>query len=88
MSKAKRRGKIYVDYMRNQRGSTAIAPFSTRARPGAHVALPVSWPALARLDNAHPATIRDAVQLVSRRKDPWAGYHEVRQKLPGAGPDA
>ena len=55
MSKAKRRGKIFVDYLRNQRGATAISPFSTRARKGAPVAVPVSWEKLARLDNAHPA---------------------------------
>ena len=81
MSKAKRRGKIFVDYLRNQRGSTAIAPFSTRAKAGATVALPVSWPGLARLKNAQPATIANAVRMVSRR-DPWAGYHKVRQALP------
>jgi bifunctional non-homologous end joining protein LigD len=50
MSKAKRRGKIFVDYLRNQRGSTAIAPYSTRARSGAFVALPVSWKALSGLN--------------------------------------
>jgi bifunctional non-homologous end joining protein LigD len=81
MSKAKRRGKIFVDYLRNQRGSTAIAPFSTRAKAGATVALPVSWQGLARLKNAHPATIANAVRMVSR-SDPWAGYHKVRQALP------
>jgi bifunctional non-homologous end joining protein LigD len=82
MSKAKRRGKIFVDYLRNQRGSTAIAPFSTRARPGAHVALPVSWPGLNRLDDAHPATIKDALRKLPRDRDPWQGYHEVEQDLP------
>jgi len=48
MSKAKRRGKIFIDYLRNQRSSTAIAPYSTRARAGAFVALPLTWEALAR----------------------------------------
>jgi bifunctional non-homologous end joining protein LigD len=84
MSKAKRRGKIFVDYLRNQRGATAIAPFSTRAKAGATVALPVSWQGLARLKNAHPATIGNAVRMVSRR-DPWADYHKVRQALPLIG---
>jgi bifunctional non-homologous end joining protein LigD len=81
MSKAKRRGKIFIDYLRNQRGATAIAPFSTRAKPGATVALPVSWPGLGRLKNAHPATIETAVRMISRR-DPWPDYHQVRQALP------
>jgi bifunctional non-homologous end joining protein LigD len=82
MAKKKRTGKIFIDYLRNQRGSTAIAPFSTRARKGAYVALPVSWAGLARLENAHPASIKNAVKLFGRGKDPWAGYHKVKQALP------
>jgi bifunctional non-homologous end joining protein LigD len=82
MAKKKRTGKIFIDYLRNQRGSTAIAPFSTRARKGAFVAMPVSWPGLARLENAHPASIKNAVKLFARGKDPWAGYLKVRQSLP------
>jgi bifunctional non-homologous end joining protein LigD len=80
MSKAKRRGKIFIDYLRNQRGSTAIAPFSTRARKGAYVALPVSWQGLAKLTSAHPADIKSAAKF-ARGKDPWAGYLKVRQSL-------
>jgi bifunctional non-homologous end joining protein LigD len=82
MSKAKRRGKIFIDYLRNQRGSTAIAPFSTRARKGAFVALPVSWAGLARLDSAHPATVETAPTMIRRMKDPWPGYFKLKQKLP------
>ena len=81
MSKAKRRGKIFIDYLRNQRGSTAIAPFSARARKGAFVALPVSWQGLGKLANAHPADIKSAPKL-ARGKDPWAGYLKVKQSLP------
>jgi bifunctional non-homologous end joining protein LigD len=82
MAKKKRTGKIFIDYLRNQRGSTAIAPFSTRARKGAFVALPVTWPGLARLENAHPASVKNAATLFARGKDPWAGYLTVRQSLP------
>jgi bifunctional non-homologous end joining protein LigD len=82
MSKKKRKGKIFVDYLRNQRGATAIAPFSTRARPGAYVAFPVSWEALGRLKDAHPASVENAAQKIGRAKDPWPGYDKVRQALP------
>ena len=81
MSKAKRKGKIFVDYLRNQRGSTAIAPFSTRARKGAFVALPVPWQGLAKLANAHPANLKGAAKLIWGR-DSWAGYLKVKQSLP------
>jgi bifunctional non-homologous end joining protein LigD len=82
MSKAKRRGKIFVDYLRNQRGSTAIAPYSTRARSGAFVALPVSWKALSGLKDAHPANVATAARKIAVGGDSWAGYHKVRQTLP------
>ena len=78
MSKAKRRGKIFIDYLRNQRGSTAIAPYSSRAKDSASIALPVSWPALGRLKNAQPAHVDDPAP----GSDPWTGYFKVKQKLP------
>ena len=81
MSKAKRKGKIFVDYLRNQRGATAISPFSTRARPGAYVAMPVTWQKLARLDNAHPVAVGEAAKFLGR-SDPWPGYFKLKQPLP------
>ena len=81
MSKAKRRGKIFVDYLRNQRGATAISPFSTRARKGAPVAVPVSWTRLARLETAQPVAIGEVKRFVGT-KDPWPGYFKLRQALP------
>jgi bifunctional non-homologous end joining protein LigD len=81
MSKAKRRGKIFVDYLRNQRGATAIAPFSSRARKGAPVAWPISWQQLSRLKNAQPAGIGRVPRGTS---EPWPGYFKVRQRLPDA----
>jgi bifunctional non-homologous end joining protein LigD len=81
MSKAKRRGKIFVDYLRNQRGATAISPFSSRSRKGAPVAWPVSWAQMARLKNAKPASI---LRMPAANSDPWKGYFQTRQKLPRA----
>ncbi len=82
MSKAKRKGKIFVDYLRNQRGATAICPFSTRARPGAYVAMPVSWArSLAKLDTAHPVAVGEAAK-VPGRSDPWPDYFKLKQPLP------
>jgi bifunctional non-homologous end joining protein LigD len=82
-SKAARKGRIFIDYLRNARGATAIAPFSCRARKGAPIAWPVAWPALSRLKSAQPASVDTAVGLLKRQKtDPWQGYFDVRQKLP------
>jgi len=81
MSKKKRRGRIFVDYLRNQRGSTAICPYSTRARKGAHIAAPLSWQGVAKLKNARPYNVTDAAKL-ARAGDPWKGYGSLRQSLP------
>jgi bifunctional non-homologous end joining protein LigD len=81
MSKKKRRGRIFVDYLRNQRGSTAICPYSTRARKGAHIAAPLSWQGVAKLKNAQPYNVADAAKL-ARAGDPWKGYGSLRQPLP------
>jgi bifunctional non-homologous end joining protein LigD len=67
-----------VDYLRNQRGSTAIAPFSSRAKESASIAVPVSWESLGRLKDAQPMHVDD----FSMRGDPWKGYARVKQKLP------
>jgi len=87
MSKAKRKGKIFIDYLRNGRGATAIAPFSPRARAGAPVAWPVSWRCLSKLENAHPVTIADYRKPLAamKRSDPWKGYFDVDQVLPLEG---
>jgi bifunctional non-homologous end joining protein LigD len=81
MSKAKRKGKIFVDYLRNARGATAIAPYSTRARAGAPVAVPIGWDELARVKPAS-LTVETVPRRLDRLKaDPWAGFAEVRQSL-------
>jgi bifunctional non-homologous end joining protein LigD len=59
MSKARRKGRIFIDWLRNERGATAIAPYALRARPGAKVAVPVTWEELAALDAANTFTAGD-----------------------------
>ncbi|HWK36994.1 DNA ligase D [Sphingomonas sp.] len=66
MAKAKRKGRIFLDYLRNQRGSTAVLPYVVRARAGAPVAAPVSWSELKEIDKAGHFTARDAAALIAR----------------------
>jgi len=82
MSKAARRGKIFVDYLRNDRGATAIAPYSTRARPGATVSVPIAWDELTnRLtsDYFHVANI--ARRLARLKEDPWQDLARTNQTI-------
>ena len=80
MSKAKRKGRIFIDWLRNERGSTAIAPYSTRSRPGAPVATPVTWDELEGLDAANGFYPETVLQRLDE-DDPWADYAEVRQSI-------
>jgi len=82
-TKAKRNRKIFVDYLRNSREATAIAPYSTRARPGAPVSVPIDWSELGSLKGADQYTVRNLPQRLSRmRKDPWATIGRIKQSLP------
>jgi len=85
MPKAQRRGRILIDYLRNNRGNTSIAAYSTRARPGAPVSAPVTWEELARglkPDQFHAGNIRERLQ--SLKTDPWKKYGTVRQRITAA----
>jgi bifunctional non-homologous end joining protein LigD len=85
MSKQRRTGKVYVDYLRNGRGATFISPYSTRRRPGAPVATPLRWDELSprlRADRYDVANIRR--RLAALDTDPWEGFHRVRQELTAA----
>lgn len=66
MSKAKRKGKIFIDWLRNDRGSTAVAPYSIRARSGAPVAVPVTWQELSRLKSANSFDISKALKRLEK----------------------
>ena len=83
MSKAKRTGRIFIDYLRNQRGSTAVLPYSARSRANAPVAVPVAWGELKDMKDAHPFTIRDAKRLLDRAAGKsLAGWGFAEQALP------
>ena len=80
-----RKGRIFIDYLRNGRGATTIAAFSARARPGLGVSVPVAWRELPGLEAANQWTIFNVHQRLSRlRSDPWRGYAGTRQTLAGA----
>jgi bifunctional non-homologous end joining protein LigD len=82
MSKAARKGKIFVDYLRNDRGATAVAPYSTRAKPGATVSVPVSWDELtAKLHSDHFTIKNLPARLAKLKNDPWAGIADVKQSI-------
>src|SRR5581483_7162481 len=80
MTRALRKGKIFIDYFRNSREATSVAPWSTRARPGAPVSAPVSWEGLARTTGANQLTVLNLAK--SLRQDAWADMGKVKQKLP------
>ena len=81
MIKAARKDRIYVDYLRNERGATAIAPYSPRARAGAPVALPLSWADLKRPERPifQVAQFDEWKRRLTR--DPWKLFLETRQPL-------
>ncbi|MGY6707264.1 MAG: DNA ligase D [Rhizobiaceae bacterium] len=79
-SKAKRKGRIFVDWLRNERGATAIAPYSTRSREGAPVAVPVSWDELQELEAANHFRITDMEERL-KAADPWSGAGSWRQSI-------
>jgi bifunctional non-homologous end joining protein LigD len=83
MSKARRRGRIFVDHLRNVRGSTSVAAYSTRARETAPVSTPLDWDELGPRLHSDAFTVGNlARRLGSLRADPWARYDAVRQRLP------
>jgi bifunctional non-homologous end joining protein LigD len=85
VKKNTREQRIFVDYLRNSREATAVAPYSTRARPGAPVSVPIAWEELGALTSASRYTVLNLAQRLSRlRKDPWADIAKAKQPLPKA----
>jgi bifunctional non-homologous end joining protein LigD len=85
LSKASRAGKIFIDYLRNSQGATAVAAYSTRALPGAPVATPIAWEELGSDLRSDQFTVKNLPRrLAALRKDPWDGFLKSRQTLPEA----
>ncbi len=83
MSKAARGGRIYIDHLRNRRAATTVAAYSTRARPGAPVSVPLAWEQLSARVPPDRYTIADVPnRLAGSQADPWAEYWALRQTLP------
>lgn len=81
-AKSERAGKIFIDYLRNARGATAIASYSTRARPHAPIATPLAWPELDHLESAAAHTLATLPhRLATLQADPWAGFFDLRQSI-------
>jgi len=82
-TKSRRNNRIFLDYLRNSREATAVAPYSTRARPGAPVSTPLGWSELGAIKSADQYTVSNLAQRLARlRNDPWASIGRLRQELP------
>ncbi len=82
VTKAKRKGKILIDYLRNGRGATAVAPYSTRARPGAAVSMPLAWEELSPAIGPDYFTVNNALtRLAGPTTDPWEDFFKAATPL-------
>jgi len=83
MAKAERHGKIFIDYLRNIRGATSVAAYSTRAKPEATVSVPLAWDELSpRITSDHFTIANLRARLAGLAADPWEAYWKTRQALP------
>jgi len=82
VTKSKRHGKIFVDYLRNGEGATAVAPYSLRARANAPVAMPIGWEELTKDIREDHFNVRNALARLSKlKKDPWEDFFDVKQSI-------
>ncbi|MEA3024782.1 MAG: bifunctional non-ous end joining protein LigD [Alphaproteobacteria bacterium] len=85
IKKVARQNRIFIDYLRNSREATAIAPYSTRARPGATVSTPLTWEELGSQKTPNAFTVENLPKRLARlRRDPWEKIGRLKQSLPGA----
>jgi len=81
MAKSKRPGLVFLDYLRNAHGATAVCAYSTRARPGGKVSVPVTWDELGGLDPADFDIDSVPRRLAAQKSDPWEGYEQARTEV-------
>lgn len=82
MAKAKRHGRIFVDYLRNGRGATSVAPYSVRARPGAPVSVPVPWSAVSGLKSGMEFSVRNLAEWRNTSgKSEWAKFEATESNV-------
>lgn len=84
MAKKKRRGRIFVDYLRNGRGATAVAPFSPRARPGATFAMPLAWKDVKPGLDPKRYSMSEAPKFTAQARAAWRGFFDVDQTVDAA----
>jgi bifunctional non-homologous end joining protein LigD len=77
-----RRGRIFIDWLRNGRGATSVASYTLRARPEGGIAMPLSWTQLGRVTSGDEFTIARVLKLLPSHADPWKKIGGIRQKLP------
>jgi bifunctional non-homologous end joining protein LigD len=83
MAKAVRKARVFIDYLRNDRGATAVAPYSPRARAGAPISMPLAWDELSGKAPDGAFTVASMRQRLARSsRDPWKGFLALRQQLP------
>jgi bifunctional non-homologous end joining protein LigD len=80
MTKAVRKGKIFVDFFRNDYTATAVADFSVRARPGAPVAVPLEWREFKRLNAPNQFSIEEVIQRIKKRP-PAPDRYKLKQRI-------
>ncbi|HUR26704.1 MAG TPA: DNA ligase D, partial [Planctomycetota bacterium] len=82
LSKAARQGRIFIDHLRNSRGATAIAPWSTRARASASISVPIEWDQALAAKSGDAYTLRSVARLLdSKYVDPWADLRRARNRV-------
>lgn len=82
MAKKLRNKKIFVDYLRNGYGATAVVPYSLRAKPTSAIAMPVEWTELRKIKGPQDFTMDKALKKIkSRKRDPWEGMRDLKQEI-------